>query len=157
MYCNWAGMFLSVPGTRSCNHEVNIELNKFHAHIYQSIHFQACRAEQTQSSWAVQLFHHHERCCLTETTYGKVTVSFWFAHMGLFLGKKLSLQSRKRVWNIVLPLASPALGYQKNDTEVSHVACLYSLYKCLLLTSSSNLLDACSGFDEKCAGFIHLL
>lgn len=39
-------------------------------YIYQSIHFKACRAKQTHFSWAVQLLHHHERACLTDTMYG---------------------------------------------------------------------------------------
>lgn len=148
--CNWAGMFfLSIPGTRSCSQEVNIELNKFPAHL----HLPVCTLQSLQG-WTNTLLVSSSAL----SPPWKMLPNWdrvWQGHCqllvcthGSFSRKKLSLQSRKLLWNISLPLASPALGHQKNGTELSHVACLYSLFKCLLLTSTSNLLDACSGFDE---------
>lgn len=33
-----SGVFLSVPGTKNCSHEVDMELNRFHAPLHLPVH-----------------------------------------------------------------------------------------------------------------------
>lgn len=136
----WAGMFLfswAVPGAGSCSPTVTLSCTAFSASKFAlpppgctlpglqgwtNASFTSC---SVLSPW--KKFFPHGRCCLTETTKGKATLSFWFVHMDLCLGKKLSLQSRKLSRKHFVAPASPVLAYQKIDTDPSPVVFVFML------------------------------